>query len=456
MKNKQKIHFLGAAGTVTGSKYLLEIGTKKILIDCGLFQGLKKLRELNWAYLPVNAHEIDAVLLTHGHLDHVGFLPRLVKMGYKGPIYSTEPSLSIAKIILADSGKIQEEEAKHANEEGFSKHEPAEPLYNLEEAENTFQYMQPLPQGEWIPLFDNIEVRFQFASHIIGASYIEINAEGKRYVFSGDIGRKNDLLLEPPTKPQEADILLIETTYGDRIHPTDDAMEILADIIVKTVARGGSLFIPSFAVERSQTIMYMLWQLKKNNLIPDVPMVMDSPMGDRVLEVFKNNPDWHRKEFSEFKEMMDAFRIVKSYKETWEVVDSKASKIVIAGSGMVTGGRILTYLQYYLDKEETSVLLVGFQAEGTRGRALKEGQAEIKLRGKFIPVKAQIHSIESLSSHADQTELLDWLSEIKEAPEQVFLVHGENEARDTFRMKLENEKKWNVALPELFEVREIE
>jgi metallo-beta-lactamase family protein len=455
MKTKHTIHFLGASGTVTGSKYLLEIGEKKIMIDCGLFQGLKKLRELNWSYLPFHAKDIDAVLLTHGHLDHVGFLPRLVKMGFTGPIYSTVPSLSIAKIILSDSGRIQEEDAKRANEEGYSKHSPAVPLYNLEEAEKTFEFMQPLPEGEWLPLFDDIEVRFQHVSHILGATFIEINADGKRYVFSGDVGRKNDRLLYEPKKPEKADVLLIETTYGDRIHPADDAMERLTEIITSTVARGGSLFIPSFAVERTQTLMYMLWELKKQQLIPEIPMIMDSPMGDHVLEVFKNNSDWYRKDPAEIKEMMDAFRIVKSYKETWEVIDQKTPKIVIAGSGMVTGGRILTYLQYYLDKPETSVILVGYQAEGTRGRALLEGYPEIKLRGKFIPVKAEIHSIESLSSHADQAELLDWISELTKAPEHVFLIHGENQARDTFRMKLENEKGWKVELPEMFDIVEL-
>ncbi len=456
MKETQKIHFLGAAGTVTGSKYLLEAKGKKILVDCGMYQGLKKLRTLNWSYLPVHAKDIDAVLLTHGHLDHVGFIPRLVKMGFRGQICGTSPSLTIAKIILLDSARIQEEDAKRANEEGFSKHELAEPLYNVEEAQKSFENMEAVPEGEWLDLFDDIKVRWQYASHIIGACFIEMDIDEKRFVFSGDLGRPHDELLYPPKKPEKADYLLLESTYGDRLHPDEDALEKLVEIIEATVQKGGSLFIPSFAVERTQTLMYILWQLKKRRLIPDIPMIMDSPMGDRVLEVFENNGDWHRKNFEEFEEMMNAFRIVKNYKETWEIVRDEQSKIVIAGSGMITGGRILTYLQFYLDKPETGVLLVGYQGEGTRGRALLEGYPEVKFRGKYVSLKAEIYSIASLSSHADQAELMDWLSDIKTAPKQVFLIHGENQARDTFRVKLETERGWKVALPELYEIFETE
>ncbi len=456
MSDKIKIHFLGAAGTVTGSKYLLETTKQKILIDCGLFQGLKKLRELNWDYLPVKANEIDVVLLTHGHLDHVGFLPRLGKMGFTGKIYGSAPTLSIAKTILLDSAKIQEEEAKQANEEGYTRHSPALPLYTVEEAEKIFDQMEPLPEGEWIPLFEDLEVRFQYVSHILGACFIEMNYADRRFVFSGDVGRKNDHLLFPPKKPEQADVLLVESTYGDRVHPTEDAMEKLVEVIEETIARGGSLFIPSFAVERMQTLMFMLWKLKEMNMIPDVPMYVDSPMGDKVIEAFKTHHDWQRKNNIEFDKIIDAFKVVKSFKETWRIVDKKEPKIVIAGSGMVTGGRILTYLQYYIDLPETSVLLVGYQAEGTRGRALLEGYSELKFKGKFVPVKAKIYSIESLSSHADQIELLDWLSEIKEAPKHVFLIHGENQARDTFRVKIKDSLGWDAQLPELYEIFELD
>ncbi|MFA7274744.1 MAG: MBL fold metallo-hydrolase [Crocinitomicaceae bacterium] len=452
---KNSIHFLGASGSVTGSKYLLQISGKKILIDCGLFQGLKNLRELNWEYLPIKASEIDAVLLTHGHLDHVGYVPRLVKMGYKGPIYGTSPTLEIAGIILLDSGRIQEESAEKANEEGFTKHEPAEALYTEKEAEAAIEHFQSMPEGDWVDLFDDIKVRFQYNGHILGATFIEIEAAGKRFVFSGDIGRKEDYLLRSPKKPVKADYLFLETTYGDRLHPNEDIEQMLIDIISRTIAKGGSLLIPSFAVERTQTLMFILSKLKKENRIPNIPMFMDSPMGDRVLKVFKSNQIWHKRSHQEVDEMIENFRIVKKYEETWEIIDNPESKIVIAGSGMITGGRILTYLKQYLDRPETSVLLVGYQAEGTRGRALLEGAAELKIQGKYIPVKAEIFNSQSLSSHADQMELLDWLSEMQLQPEKTFLIHGENLARDAFRLKLKDTLNWSCELPELWSIVEI-
>jgi metallo-beta-lactamase family protein len=455
MNEKNTVHFLGASGSVTGSKYLLNIEGKKILVDCGLFQGLKALRELNWEYLPVNINEIDAVLLTHGHLDHVGFVPRLVNMGYKGPIYGTSATMEIAGIILLDSGRIQEEYAKNANEEGFSKHEPAEPLYTEKEAEKAIEHFKSMPEGEWIDLFDSIKIRFQSNGHILGATFIELENQGKRYVFSGDIGRKNDFLLEDPKKPIKADYLFIESTYGDRLHPKEDIEEKLMEIIESTVQKGGTLIIPSFAVERTQTLMFLLSKLKRERRIPNIPLIMDSPMGDRVLRVFRNHKNAHKRSNQEIAELIEDFRIIKKYEETWEIIDKQESKIVIAGSGMITGGRVLTYLRQYLDRPETSVLLVGYQAEGTRGRALLEGATELKIQGKYIPVKAEIFNSQSLSSHADQEELLDWLSEIKTEPEKLFLIHGENIARDAFRLKLKDTLGWNSILPELWQIVEL-
>ncbi len=455
METKTFIHFLGASGSVTGSKYLVQTAGKTILVDCGLFQGLKALREINWDYLPINVSEIDAVILTHGHLDHVGFVPRLVKMGYHGPIYATSPTLEVARIILLDSGRIQEESAERANEEGYTKHNPAEALYTEKEAELSFQNFQALSEGEWINLFDGINVRFQYVGHILGACFVELEANNKRFVFSGDIGRKIDYLLVEPKKPEKADYLFIETTYGDRIHPEEDIEEKLIEVITKTIQKGGTLIIPSFAVERTQTLMFLLSKLKIENRIPDIPMIMDSPMGNRVLEVFKNNKNWHKISDQELNGLKDNFKIIKKYEETWEVISKPESKIVIAGSGMITGGRVLTYLKQYLSRPETSVLLVGYQAEGTRGRALLEGATELKIQGKYVPVKAEIFNSESLSSHADQTELLDWLSEIKVEPEKTFLIHGENIARDSFRLKLKDTKAWGCILPELWQIVEI-
>ncbi|KGL62505.1 MBL fold metallo-hydrolase RNA specificity domain-containing protein [Polaribacter sp. Hel1_85] len=449
MDHFAKVKFLGAAGVVTGSKFLIETSEKNILIDCGMFQGLKELRELNWKDLPVNVKEIDLVLLTHGHLDHVGYLPRLVKQGFKGKIIGTAPTLAIAQIILNDSAKINEEEAEKANKEQYSIHKPALPFYTIEEAENTINQFEVEVENKWIVLSENITYRFQYNAHIIGATFIELDINGKRFVFSGDIGRSDDYLLEDPKAPEWADFLFIESTYGNKLHPKEDVEEKLATIIKKTIQENGNLIIPSFAVERLQTLMYILWKLHKENKIPNIPIFVDSPMGNRVLEVFKRFPKWHKLSIDEYNEMCNFINIVQSYRETWETIDDKRSKIIIAGSGMVTGGRVLTYLKQLVDEPSTTVLLVGYQAEGTRGRQLLEGAHEVKFYGRYYPVKATIKTIESLSAHADQQDLLNWMRHIKNIPEEVFLIHGEPTALDAFRVKIKDTYNWRVTIPKL-------
>lgn len=453
-KKKIQVHFLGAAGTVTGSKYLVDTGEKKILIDCGMFQGLKKLRLMNWDYLPVNVEEIDTVLITHGHLDHVGYLPRLVKAGFKYSIQATAPTLDIAAIVLRDSGQIQEEEAERANKEGYTKHHPAEALYTLKDAEKAIQHFATVPEGQWMDLYEGVQVRFQYNGHIIGATFIELDIYGKRFVFSGDVGRPDDLLMKSPKKPERADVLFVESTYGDRLHPKEDTKAKLREVVNSTVEKGGTLIIPSFAVERTQTLMYLLWQLKEEKLIPDIPMIMDSPMGANVLSVFNTYHEWHKLPKNECAKMCKAFRIVRRYKETWDVINNPESKIVVAGSGMVSGGRVLTYLQQYINKPDTTVLLAGFQAEGTRGRALLEGASELKIYGKYVDVKAEILNMQTLSAHADQAELLDWMNAISNKPEQVFIVHGERHAADMFRVKVQDTYGWNCTVPELYSIVE--
>jgi metallo-beta-lactamase family protein len=449
------VHFLGAAGTVTGSKYLVDTGEQKVMVDCGLFQGLKELREKNWDYLDIDASEVDAVILTHGHLDHTGFLPRLVKMGFKGKIIGTSPTLEIARIILRDSAKIQEEEATRANKEGYSKHHPAKPLYTIKEAEGAITQFKSVPEGESIEILPNTFANFQYNGHIIGSTYIELKIASKMLVFSGDVGRKEDFLMRSPKKPNQADCLFVESTYGDRLHPKEDVYTKLKSIIRKTIQKGGSVVVPSFAVERTQTLMFLLWQLKKNNEIPDIPMIMDSPMGANVLSVFQNYKDWHKLPAQDCYAMCNAFRIVKEYKETWEVINSNTPKIIVAGSGMVTGGRVLTYLKYLIDKSETTLVLVGFQADGTRGRKLLDGEKEIKIYGKFFPVNAEVENIEVLSSHADQEELIHWMSDIRKAPKNVFIVHGEPESSATLKDKIKSAYGWNVVVPRLYDIVEI-
>jgi len=449
--NPVKIKFLGAAGTVTGSKYLIETPELNLMIDCGMFQGLKELREMNWVGLPVDVPSIDMVLLTHGHLDHVGYLPRLVKEGFKGDILGTEPTLAITEIVLKDSGKIHEEDAKRAKEEGYSKHENPEPFYTVKEAEETLQYFKAVDEGEWIDLSEHIKARFNYNGHIIGATFIELDIYGKRFVFSGDVGRFDDLLLDPPKKPQKADYLFMETTYGNRLHPHEELDDFFEEAIINTLKNKGNIIIPSFAIERLQLLMYLLWKFQKDEEIPSIPIYVDSPMGNRVIQVFEEFPQWHNLPMSEFKQMMKNINIVTSYKETWETIDNKKPKIIIAGSGMVTGGRVLTYLKQMIDEPETTVILVGYQAEGTRGRQMLEGAKEIKFFGKYYPVNAKIESIHSLSAHADRDELLLWLSEIENTPENVFLIHGEPTAADAFRVKLQDRYGWKAQIPKLNE-----
>lgn len=450
-----KIHFLGAAGTVTGSKYLLETPEQNIMIDCGMFQGLKELREINWKPLPIDVSKIDVVLLTHGHLDHTGYLPRLVKEGYRGKIVGTPPTLAITKIILLDSAKIQEEEAERSNEEGYATHNPDEPFYTVKEAEATLGFFQSQERDEWIQLSENIKYRFRYNGHIIGATFIELEIFGKTFVFSGDIGREHDLLLFPPDRPKWADYVFIESTYGNKLHPQESVTDKLVELVDKTIHNRGNLIIPSFAVERLQTLMFLLWKLYNENRIPNIPIFIDSPMGNNVLSVFRSFPDWHKLPIRDFEAMNNRMRIITSYKQTWETIDNPQPKVIIAGSGMVTGGRVLTYLKQMIDKTNTSVLLVGYQAEGTRGRQLLEGAYELKFFGKYYPVKAQIDHIETLSAHADQQGLLDWVSEIKNIPEEVFLIHGEPTAQDALRVKLKDTYEWKVSIPKLFSVREI-
>ena len=442
-----KVKFIGAAGTVTGSKTLIESNGIRILIDCGLFQGIKPLRELNWDPLPVLPSTIDFVLLTHGHLDHCGWLPRLVDQGFKGKIYCTSPTIDIAKLILLDSAKIQEEEAEKANEGKYSKHEIAEPLYNVAQAERVFPLFRVIKINEPVPLDAEIEAVYTNAGHILGACSIALTLENKTLVFSGDIGRDNDVLMYPPTKPTKADYIFLESTYGNRIHPDTDVKAELEMYINNTVKKGGTIIIPSFAVERAQMVMYLLWQLKEEKKIPNIPYIIDTPMGISVLEIFQNNRKWHKLPEHEYIAMCKMFTMIRDYQETIDTIYNKQSKVVIAASGMITGGRVLSYLEKYIGLSETTLIIIGYQAEGTRGRKLLEGAKEIKIRGKYYPVLANILEIESLSAHGDQKDLLNWLSALENKPTKVFLVHGENAALDELRIKINEKYGFDCKIP---------
>lgn len=442
-----KIKFIGGAGTVTGSKTLVESNGLRILVDCGQFQGVKTLRELNWQPLPILPSTIDCVLLTHGHLDHCGWLPILVNQGFTGKIYCTSPTKEITKLILLDSAKIQEEEANRANEGHYSKHEIAQPLYDVKQAEAVFPLFRVIKTNEPVPLDAEISAVFTNAGHIIGACSIELNLENKTLVFSGDVGRDNDVLMYPPTKPKKADYLFLESTYGNRLHPDTDAKAELEMYINNTVHKGGTVIIPSFAVERAQAIMYLLWQLKEEDKIPNIPYIIDTPMGISALEIFANNRKWHKLPEQHYIGMCKMFSLISDYQETIEAIYDKSPKVIIAASGMITGGRVLSYLEHYIGLPETTVIIIGYQAEGTRGRKLLEGEKEIKIRGKYYSVLANILEIQSLSAHGDQKDLLNWLSALENKPKKVFLVHGENEPADELRLKITEKYGFDCAVP---------
>ncbi|ASS50415.1 MAG: MBL fold metallo-hydrolase [Candidatus Fluviicola riflensis] len=449
MKQKKNvtIQFLGAAGTVTGSKYLVETPDMHLLVDCGLFQGLKELRRINWMPLPVDVPAIDAVILTHGHLDHVGYLPLLVKQGFSGPIYATVPTMEIARLILLDSARIQEEDAERANRGGYSRHDPALPLYTVKEAEAVFPLFVTAELDNWMNLSETVSFRFQYNGHIIGATFVELSIGDKMLVFSGDIGRPKDPLLFPPQKPEHADFLFIESTYGNREH-REDPKEQLAETIRKAASKQGTILIPSFAVERTQLLMYYLWELRQEKAIPHIPIYMDSPMGTHVLDVFSNNLYWHRISPAVSDRVRGCIHLVRKAQETTELAKSNAPKIIIAASGMATGGRILTYFEHFLGDANATILLVGHQGEGTRGRALLDGIDEIKMRGKYWKVRANIVLVEGLSAHADRDELIDWMSALRRKPEQVFIVHGEQEASEALKTEIRKVYGLEAIIPE--------
>lgn len=448
-KISARLHFYGAAGMVTGQKFYLEYEGQNQLIDCGLFQGLKALRRLNWEKPAFDPAAVHNVLITHAHLDHTGYLPVMVRHGFKGPILGTAPTLDVAEIILNDSARLQVEEAELANKEGFSIHHPALPLYDPDDVERTVKLFHPIPKDEWIPLSDHMRVRFRYAGHILGATFIELEVDNKRIVISGDIGRIKDPLMFPPERPEKADILVMESTYGDRRHPVEDLPDLMTGIMEKVQEKNGILIIPSFAVERTQDILFLLWQLRKQGHFPKLPVYLDTPMGADVTALFRHHIPWHRLSEEACSDMCLNVHIVRSFKETWELIDDPGSKIIIAGSGMVTGGRVLTWLKKYVNRPDTTVLLTGYQAEGTRGRQLEEGVHEIRIHGKYYPVRAQILNIKSLSAHADQHELLHWLGALTHPPENVYLVHGEAQATDALRVKLYDEFGWNATIPHL-------
>ncbi len=451
------IQFLGGAGTVTGSKFLVQCDQKKILVDCGLFQGLKELRLQNWAPFPIDPSTIDAVLLTHAHLDHTGYLPILKRNGFSGPIYCTHPTRDLSKVILYDSAKIQEEDAERINAAGYSKHVPAKPLYTTEEAESVLSLIRPIEMEKWIPLFDGLDARFTNSGHILGSAFIELRTPKSTIAFTGDLGRPEPLILPPPKFIRKADFLVIESTYGDRVHSPLSPLKELARIINEAIDRKGHIIIPSFAVGRTQDILYLVSVLKNQSQIPNIPIFLDSPMGTDATEIFLKYPTSHRLSVDEVAALQKDVTMVRSQKESESLLDHEPSTLVIAGSGMLTGGRVLAHLLKRLRERENTVVFVGYQAASTRGSLLRAGMPELKIYNQYVPVRARIEEISTLSAHADQKDLIKWMGEFDSPPKKTFIVHGEPQAADALRVRSRDSLGWNgLIIPKQNERFELE
>jgi metallo-beta-lactamase family protein len=450
------LQFLGGARTVTGSRFLLDTKRSRVLVDCGLFQGLKKLRLRNWEPFPVDPATIETVVLTHAHLDHCGYLPALWKGGFRGRVLATQGTRDLCEIILMDSARIQEGDAAYANRMGFSKHEPALPLYGQEEAGRVLERFEVVPYREARSASADTELRFHHAGHILGSSFVELRIEDSvtsRIVFSGDLGRAEHPLLRPPPAPPEAEVIVIESTYGDRSHDDVDVAERFARAVSLTIGRGGMVVIPAFAVDRTELILRLLDQLAEAGRVPRVPVYVDSPMASAALGVYRRaileGWDEIRPELLGDDEPFSAGQLieVRSVEESRELTLSEDPAIVVSASGMATGGRILHHLAARLPDARNSVILVGYQSEGTRGRRLLEGVRTLKMLGRYVPVRAEIVDLTGFSVHADREELIDWARRARRRPDTGFVVHGEREASDALRESLESELDWTAVVP---------
>lgn len=453
-----QLTFHGAARTVTGSKYLLEADGARVLIDCGMFQGLKKLRERNWQPTPFDVKSLDAVLLTHAHLDHVGYLPRVVKEGFNHRIFCTPATAKLAELIMLDSAKIQEHDAAYANKKGYSKHKPALPLYEGKDVLTTVKLLREVEREEWQHVAGPIYAKFHDAGHLLGSNMIEVEVRNRepalRILFSGDVGRYDGPLYHDPTPPPECDVLVCESTYGDRDHPDKDLSEGLADVFNRAVGRGGVILMASFAVGRAQQLIYLMQLLKCEGKIPDLPIYLDSPMSCNATDIYREHSMDH--DLSEGELCGDrpvlggpAVHLCRSVDESKALNNVTGPAVIISSSGMMTAGRILHHLKRRLPDKKSTVVLGGYMAVGTRGRALEEGANTIRMHGMDVPVHAAVEKVPGLSGHADRTELLRWLSGMKSDPKQVFLTHGEPDSAAAFAKKLRLERGWKPVVPDL-------
>lgn len=442
-----KLTFLGATGTVTGSRYLLRSAGDMILVDCGLFQGHKALRLRNRADWPVPPEDIGAVVLTHAHLDHSGALPLLVRDGFKGPIYCSEASLDLCRILLPDSGRLLEEEAAFANRHSFSKHSPALPLYTEEDAHAALKLLRPVAFDTRFVLGNVFHATLRRAGHILGAASILIEGDGVTIAFSGDLGRQHDLLMRPPSVIEKADYLVVESTYGNKLHDPRDPADLLADTIRVTAARGGVTIVPSFAVGRAQELLYYMHLLKARGDIPPLPVYLNSPMAADVTTLYHHHRHDHRLNAAECTAMCKAAVIVNSQEESVALNRRRVPMVIIAASGMATGGRVLHHLREFAPDRRNTIMFTGFQAAGTRGAAMLAGADTIKIHGEAVALRAEVKMIDNLSAHADQAELLAWMAGFAKPPRRTFVTHGEPEAAETLRRCIADKLHWRAEVP---------
>ncbi|GAB3254089.1 MBL fold metallo-hydrolase RNA specificity domain-containing protein [Chitinimonas naiadis] len=443
-----RLQFLGGTGTVTGSKYLLEAEGMRLLIDCGLFQGYKLLRLRNWSPLPVDPATIDAVVLTHAHLDHSGYLPLLVRDGYRGPVYCTAATRELCEVLLPDSGRLQEEEAEYANRKHSSKHSPAMPLYSEADALACLEQFKDCPFDQEIRLGQDVTIRLWPAGHILGAAIVELNIKGRRIVFSGDLGRPHDKVMKAPVAISQADWLLVESTYGDRLHEQEDPRVKLGQIIRRTVAQSGVVLIPTFAVGRAQSLLYLIHQLQASGEIPKVPVFLNSPMAIDATEIFLRHQGEHRLNQAQCEAMCRGAAMVHSAEDSIALNKRHGPMIILAASGMATGGRVLHHLKAFAPDPRNTIVFSGFQAGGTRGAAILGGASHIRIFGEEVPIRASVESLPNFSAHADGSEIVNWLRGFRSPPRQTFITHGEPNAADTLRRRIADELGWNVCVPD--------
>jgi metallo-beta-lactamase family protein len=443
-----KISFFGAADAVTGSRHLVATGDQNILLDCGMFQGFKTLRERNWAPFPVPPQEIDAVVLSHAHLDHSGWLPALVRQGFKGAIHCSAATRDLAEVMLLDSAHLQEEDARRANRHGFSHHAPALPLYTTADARRAIARLTVVPVGREVRL-GNVRVALTPVGHLLGACAVTLRTADQTLVFSGDVGRDSDLLMPPPEHIAQADVLLIESTYGDRLHPTEDEQQRLGGIVRSTVKNGGSVLLPSFAVGRAQALMLCLQRLKSAGEIPaELPVFLDSPMASAATLLYQKHSKLLRLATREASTLAQGVTIVTTPQESEKLSRTRYPHVTISASGMATGGRVLHHLKAMAPNPRNHIVFPGFQVGGTRGAKLIGGATEVKIFGDYVAVKAKVSHLEGFSGHADAKELMQWLHGFERAPQHTFVVHGEPQASDALRTRIADELGWTVSVPE--------